>query len=163
MPVFPGCQLAFHVPALGYASSPQLQRRGLRGLLQDFASPIRNVPSNCVCFTTRLTFSSGVHGELELTTGIEPVSCAYKAPALPSELRQHISSGGVALRLNGPTKPDALHAVQSVRRDRFRRSLVSVSCYSLLRVIQARQAPASHLRDFPADLHGYSTYLTSVW
>lgn len=53
--------------AFGHVSMcPQLQHRGLRGLLQDFASPKR--------LPAKTLFTRGVHVELVQTAGFEPVT-----------------------------------------------------------------------------------------
>lgn len=53
--------------AFGHVSvCPQLQHRGLRGLLQDFASPKR--------LPAKTLFTRGVHVELVQMTGFEPVT-----------------------------------------------------------------------------------------
>ena len=59
-------------PCLAFASrsQAQLQHRGLRGLLQDFASPIR---------LSRYTLvTRGVHVELEVSVGIGPTTCSLR-------------------------------------------------------------------------------------
>ena len=57
--------------AFGHVSMcPQLQHRGLRGLLQDFASPIRLFRYTLV--------TRGVHVELEVSVGIGPTTCSLR-------------------------------------------------------------------------------------
>lgn len=84
---------------------PQLQHRGLRGLLQDFASPIRLFPLVRCTLATRRTRESnpdtggieplahtsgdrrhgqGVHGEFVLSAGFEPASRAFRRISLHS-------------------------------------------------------------------------------
>lgn len=91
LPVFPGCRQSCdgaqalqcqqdfkrsqtHLPegelnglAFGHVSvCPQLQHRGLRGLLQDLASPKR--------LPAKTLFTRGVHVELVVSAGIEPAA-----------------------------------------------------------------------------------------
>ena len=63
---------------------PQLQHRGLRGLLQDLASPKR--------LPAKTLFTRGVHVELVVSAGIEPASSSRRG-ALPIELRYRVVSG----------------------------------------------------------------------
>lgn len=117
VPVFPGCrqscdgaqalirQQVFkraqtHLPegelndlAFGHVSMcPQLQHRGLRGLLQDLASPKR--------LPAKTLFTRGVHVELVVSAGIEPASSSRRG-ALPIELRYRV----VAPPWGGQSRP----------------------------------------------------------
>lgn len=70
--------LAFgHVPMC-----PQLQHRGLRGLLQDLASPKR--------LPAKTLFTRGVHVELVQTTGFEPVTSLREGRSFRAELHLQI-------------------------------------------------------------------------